>query len=248
MRRRTRHGSALIVVLLIAGAGAASTATAFADDGTGIPFTVTITEDSSTPTPTPGTSVSAGTVFATPAASESGGGRASDAVPGDSTTGAATPGTDEVAVSPVLFVGGIEAAAIPSLDPIDGTVDVWLTVRNAGATPIDTTASFALQGAVLHNHLDGVDAVAVAALQPGESRVVSARLHHAGQWTLLTASATIAPPAAQGSEAREVTRDALVVMLPWLVIVGLVVVVLLFVLIRVLRAVSAAASTRAVTA
>lgn len=215
----------------------------------GTPLSVNVTDGSTatpTPTPTPQGSVSpaavvpvtgpAGRSSGSPATGGSGAGPAAGGGGGGGAPAGSSSPSDEVNVAGMLYVGGVNASAIPSLDPSEGTVSLWFTVRNASTSVIDATASFWMDGAIFANRLDAVENVPVAGLQPGETRVVSVDLHHGGQWTLLSAHATLTPPASvDGTALTPVTRDALVVLFPWLLALAAVLLVLTVVLVRVLR-------------
>ncbi|MFF8186247.1 hypothetical protein ACF044_03190 [Microbacterium sp. NPDC016588] len=220
------------------------------DPSTGTPLSVNVTDGStSTPTPSSTASVSPSAVVPAPGpsagsgSSGSTGGSGSGASSGGGSTGSGTPAgsssaTDEVNVAGMLYIGGINASGTPALDPAGGTVDVWFTVRNASQSVIDATASFWMDGAIFTNRLDEVKDVPVAALQPGETRVVSAQLNNGGQWTLLSTYVTLTPPeSVDGTALTPVTRDALVLLFPWLLVLIVVLLVLSFVLVRVLRSV-----------
>lgn len=233
------------------------------DPPSGTPLSVNVT-DGSTPTPTPRPSGSASPSAVVPVtgpAARPGGSTGSTGSTGGSGVGTApaggagagspagsTPPADEVNVAGMLYIGGINAAGTPALNPAEGTVTVWFTVRNASQSVIDATASFWMDGAIFTNRLDTVD-VPVAALQPGETRVVSAELQHGGQWTLLSTHATLTPPdSVDGTALTPVTRDALVILFPWLIVVVAVLLLLTFVLVRVLRSVLAPAPAPAAAA
>lgn len=240
-----------------------SAAPASAEDGsTGTPLSVNVT-DGSTATPTPSTSASASPSVVVPvpgpaprpgATGSSGGSGAGSSSSGGAGAGSGAPAgsipvTDEVNVAGMLYVGGINATAIPSLNPGAGTVEVWFTVRNASESVIDATASFWMDGSVFTNRLDEVRDVPVTALQPGETRVVSAQLQNGGQWTLLSTYVELTPPdSVDGTTLTPVTRDALVILFPWLLVLAVVLLVLSYVLVRVLRSALAPAPAPVVVA
>lgn len=220
------------------------------DAPAGTPLSVNVTDGSTpspTPAPTPGSSASptavvpvAGRSGGSPSTGGSGVGPAAGVGGGAGAPAGSGSATDEVNVAGMLYVGGVNASATPMLDPGEGTVSLWFTVRNASESAIDATATFWMDGAIFGNRLDTVENVPVAGLQPGESRVVSVDLHHGGQWTLLSAHATLTPPASVGGTAlTPVTRDALVILFPWLLALIAVLLVLAVVLVRVLRSVLA---------
>lgn len=263
MRRRV--GSALGVAAVILAAVLPTLPAAAEDPSSGTPLSVNVTDGSTAvPTPTPSVSSSASPSAVVPVtgpAARPGGSTGSTG--GSGTGGATVPGggagagapagstdpADEVNVAGMLYVGGINGTGAPALNPAEGTVTVWFTVRNASKSVIDATASFWMDGAIFNNRLDAVEDVPVAALQPGETRVVSAELQNGGQWTLLSTHATLTPPeTVDGTALTPVTRDALVFLFPWLIVLVAVLLVLTYVLVRVLRSVLAPAPAPAAAA
>lgn len=243
---------AVALVILAGGVGAGAPAVAADDSGT---LSVTITDDA-TPAPTPSPSTGgAGTGAPTsPGGSVPAGGVRPAPIPvsgsgGSSTGGGGTAPATEVSVAGMLYVGGLNAATTPALDPAGGVVDVWFTVRNAASTPMDLSADFWMDAGVFPQRLDAVDDVAVSALQPGETRVVSAHLQHGGQWTLLSTHVTLTPPeSVDGVALTPVTRDALTVMFPWVVVLLLVLGGLAVAAVQVVRVVARRAPVTAVAA
>ena len=89
---------------------------------------------------------------------------------------------------------------------------------------------------VFGGRVDSADDVAIAALQPGETRVVTAQLHHAGQWTVLDAHVTFTPPeSVDGVQLTPVTRDATIFVFPWLIVAAVCLAAIGYLLFRVLR-------------
>lgn len=216
-RRVAAAGIALALVVL-AGSGAASASASPTDDpGT---LSVTIT-DGSTATPSPPVSPAATGGSSVPGGSVPAGGTRPVPLPATGSSGSGGGGVapaSEVSVAGMVYVGGLNASAFPEPDPTAGIVDVWFTVRNAASTPIDATADFWMDAGMFSQRLDAVDGVQVTALQPGESRVVSARLRHGGQWTLLSTHVTLTPPeSVDGVALTPVTRDALTLLFPWVI-------------------------------
>ena len=70
--------------------------------------------------------------------------------------GGGTAPTGEVSIAGMLYVGGLNAAATPAVDPAGGVVDVWFTVRNASSSPIDATADFSMDTGIFPQRLDTV--------------------------------------------------------------------------------------------
>ena len=219
-----------VVVLVVgafvfSGASAAAGATDDTVDDQGN-LTVTVT-DGSTPTPTPSGAVagsglgSGGTTGGGSGyggSSGSNGGTTGGGTTGG-TTGTTTPGTTGTAgAAGILTMGGLTTSPSISVDPLGGTVRMWFTVRNESKSVIDGAARFWMTSWLFGIPLDE-QTVAVGALQPGESRVVSAELHGAGQWTLVDTHVTLTPPETiDGTEVKPITRDALVFVFPWLLV------------------------------
>ncbi|SIS14946.1 hypothetical protein [Microbacterium sp. RURRCA19A] len=230
-------------VLLASVAGAAAPAVAADDADAGTPLSVTIT-DGSTPTPTASTSTGSG--GSTAGSGRPGTGSAVGGSSGGTTSGAGSSGggttqpetnpAGEVSVAGMLYVGGLNGSTAPSVNPGDGTVDLWFTVRNASKSVIDATAEFSLDGALFSNRLDTTSEVAITALHPGETRVVAASLHGAGQWTLLTGHVTLTPPeSVDGTALAPVTRDGFFLLFPWLILSIVVVLAVAWAIVRVVR-------------
>lgn len=223
--RTAAAGTVLALVLLVGSAGAPATALSSDDPGT---LSVTITDGSTStpsasPSPFPSSPPPAGSSPGTGGSAPAGG---TGAVPlpapgtgGSTGGGGGVTGSTEVSVAGMVYVGGLNASAYPEADPSEGIVDVWFTVRNASSTPIDATADFWVDSVLFPQRLDAVDDVAVTALQPGESRVVATRLRHGGQWTLLSTHVTLTPPeSVDGVALTPVTRDALALLFPWVIV------------------------------
>lgn len=198
---------------------------------TGGNLTVKVT-DGSTPSPTP-----TATSSPRPSGGEGGGGTGSGG--GGSSSGGSSGGQgsggaqgggaggagqnpsggagSEVTADGILYVGGLESSTALSLDPGEATVTLWFTVRNASGSTVDANARFWMSS-VFGNQIDALDGVPVAALQPGEMRIVTAQLHQGGQWTVLNAHVTLTPPeSVDGHALTPVTRDATVLLFPWLI-------------------------------
>lgn len=209
--------SALSLTLALSASSAAFTTDTAPDSDGNISVAVT---DGATPSPTPppGTPSSPGSI--TPARPGVSGGSGSV---GGSGGGAVDAPADagEISNDGVLYVGGINSAVTLSADPRAGSVKMWFTVRNASSSTIDATADFTLSGKVFGNSIDSVEAVPITGLAAGETRVVSAELHGAGQWTLLDARVTLTPgDTVDGVAQLPVSRDGMVFVFPWLLVVA----------------------------
>lgn len=131
-----------------------------------------------------------------------------------------TPATliDAVDLGGILSISGLSTGSAPTINPFDGRVQMWFTVRNTSKSSIDLTADFWMENA-LGMRLANVDGVALSGLKPGETRTLSAELAGAGQWTVLTTHVRVTPPAqVDGTELTPLTRDATVFVVPWLIL------------------------------
>ncbi|QOC24686.1 hypothetical protein [Microbacterium hominis] len=217
---------ALFTLLPIAGLGAR------ADDGVDDSGNVSVTVvDGSTPSPSPSSTASPRpTTPPAPGSSSTSGGSGGGGSGGGASGGSAPAGTgaaDDVSIAGMVYIGGINSSVALSPDPGSGEVTLWLTVRNASTRTIDLTVDFWMESVLFGVPLDQTRGVAVPALQPAEVRVVSTRLHGAGQWGLVDTHATVTPPATvDGTALTPVTRDALVFVFPWVsVLVAAVIVI-----------------------
>lgn len=195
------------------------------DDGNdGANLTVTVT-DGSTPSPTPRPTSSSAAPAPSPSSGRSGPGTGATGGSGGvaggggagagSGTGTGTGGT--VSIAGMVYVSGVNSSVALSPDPAEADVTLWLSVRNASSSVIDLTADFWMESVLFGTALDSASAVPVTGLQPGETRLISTRLHGAGQWGLVNTHVKITPPATvEGTALTPVTRDALVVVFPWL--------------------------------
>jgi hypothetical protein len=117
----------------------------------------------------------------------------------------------------VVHVGGLASDVRLSANPFGGSAVLSFTVRNVSKSTFDATADFWIEGP-FGNRLASVDAVTIAQLKAGESRVISADVPGIGQWPVLTAHATFRPPAeVDGTSLSPLTRDATVFVFPWFV-------------------------------
>jgi len=139
--------------------------------------------------------------------------------PGSSSTPSTivSPG-DEQTIGGVLYVSALTWTYSPSIDPLDGSVDLRFTVRNVYPGEVSGWARFWLTGPFGVAVGQPVE-FPVEAIKPGETRLVTARINGLAQWTVVTASATFTPPATLGElKLTPLTRTTLVWYLPWFVL------------------------------
>jgi hypothetical protein len=226
-RRVTRSPMRSAQIILIAAlafgglwsvdAASAATGDSAADspqNGYGLSVTVT----SPTPTPTPAPSHA-------PNAPVSGGARSGPAATQRTTTtvDAATvttpvevkPTSNQVSLGGKFFLDGVQSSYQPTVNPFDGTLTIEFTVKNVSNETVDAVARFWATGP-FGNDLGSVEAVPVAQLAPGESRIVSADLRGVGQWVAINVGYTFTPPdTIDGIAMNPITRTAFVFIFPW---------------------------------
>ncbi len=244
MRRLWCAASLSVLVLggVLSSAFAASAADAPPDDTGNLSVVVT---DGTSPTPSPSGSAgqksgagATGAPGSGPSVGSNSSGTATTGNSGRETAGESGAG-DEVSVDGMLYLGGLTSSVSISPDPAGGVVTLWFTVRNASRSTIDATADFWMNSQLFGLRVDSADAVAVTGLLPGESRVVSAELHHAGQWSVLDAHVTLTPPeSVDGVSLAPATRDATVLVFPWVIFLGVGAALALIFSLRAIRATS----------
>jgi hypothetical protein len=226
LSRRTPRGVAAILIALIATATAASgVSVAQAADGDPGGIDIAVTTTAKPGAPAPGAPVGPAAT-GTGTGTGTGGGSAGTGTPvtGAGTTQPAidTASADTFDLGGVLYISGVRTGFTPSVNPLDGSMEVSFTVKNVSKSTLDSNAELWLTN-VFGAGVGSRAEVSVPALKPDESRVVSAPLGGVGQWTMLTAHATFTPPSTiDGNEVPPVTRDAAVLVFPWLVALLLV--------------------------
>lgn len=161
--------------------------------------------------------------------SGSGGGTGSDPVD----TGGSTPqpAADDVLIAGGLYLSAVGGTARPTVNPFEGTTELWVTLRNLSTETIDATADFSI--ATVAGAPISATQVAIDDLKPAESRVVGTTLRGSGQWPFVAGSVTITPPdKIDDQDAAPVTRATLVFVFPWLLVIALILVALAVVLQR----------------
>ncbi len=134
---------------------------------------------------------------------------------------AAAPATsDEASLGGVLYVSGIRTKSYtPSLNPLDGKLDLEFTVRNVSQETVTGNSHFWVQGPFGHP-LSDVNGVTVQDIGPGESRVVNQTLSGVGQWVIVNTHITFTPPdSVENIAVAPVTRDSFAFIFPWVLLV-----------------------------
>jgi hypothetical protein len=208
----------LVASLLI---GAAAVSVARADDGSGL--SVEVIDSSATPTAssssTPTSSTTVGGVSTTDIGTGTngaggGGTGAGTTQPGSTTS---TSGTADSSVAGVLYVSGLSWTYTPSLNPLDGSLNLRFTVRNVYRETLSPTATLWINQ-IFGGPVDVPIIVAVDKLKAGETRTVEANFHGLAQWTVLSGHATLAVPSKGQVALAPIGRDAMIWFLPWFIV------------------------------
>lgn len=217
-RPLAQSGPLLLVGVLLASLliGAAAVSVARADDGTaigtGLNVEVIASSASATPTPTSTSSTTVGGVSSTDPGTSGALSSGATTQPGPTATG--TAGTT---VAGVLYVSGLSWTYTPSLNPLDGSLNLRFTVRNVFSETLSPTATLWINQ-VFGGPVDVPVIVAVDKLKSGETRTVEANFHGLAQWTVLSGHATLAVPSTGQVELAPIGRDAMIWFLPWFVV------------------------------
>lgn len=208
----------VISVVAVTGFAAAVASAAWADDDTGgRNVSVAVVSSSATPSPTT-TATSTSTPTDTSTSTDTGVPTSTDSTSTEPGGGGNTgPGNGPSgSLGGILYVSGIGCNYTPSINPLEGTVDLRFTVRNVYSEPVSASASFWATN-FFGSSIGAPLVVPIDALQPGETRMVSATLGGLAQWTVITAHTTFTPPVKVGDTALSpVSRDAVVWFAPWL--------------------------------
>ncbi len=205
---------AVLASLLI---GAAAVSVARADDGTetgtGLSVEVLETTASASPTPTPSKTVGGvSTTDSGTGGGTTGGGTTTE--PGSTTS---TTVTVESGVAGVLYVSGLSWTYTPSLNPLDGSLNLRFTVRNVFSETLSPTATLWINQ-IFGGPVDQPVVVAVEKLKSGETRTVEATFHGLAQWTVLSGHGTLSVPSKGEVVLAPIARDAMIWFLPWFIV------------------------------
>jgi hypothetical protein len=198
-----------------------------ADDSGGVGLVVTVSPG---PTPTP-TSPSAGS-------SGSGSNSSSGGSSGGSTTPTSAPVElpteaihDGFSLGGALYVSGMTSRYVPSLNPLDGTLETSFVVQNLTDESVDVRARFSVSN-LFGGRIDRTDPAAYT-LEAGKSLTIEGELHGLGQWTFVTGQFTLTPPhVVDGITLVPLTRDAVVVFPPWFILLVLLLGTAAFITVR----------------
>ena len=149
----------------------------------------------------------------------------------------ATPGVSEVALNTpaaavdalgedpfdlggVFYLSGLVGSAAPVIGPEGGNVTLAFTVKNVTSWPLSADLRYWLENAVGMEvaHTDGIRVIEVEA---GQTKTISVTLPDVGQWGVLNAHMTFTPPeAVRGTVLTPVTRDTLIILPPYFVLLA----------------------------
>jgi hypothetical protein len=207
-------GTTLVVLFVAAGLSTAGMASAADGDSGGIGITVTVApSDPATGAGHGGTRDSGGTSD-TPGNSGGPGGTGGTADP----TGPPTPGSARIpADAPrigIVDVSGLTSKFLWLPDPTSSAVELSFVVRNVSKSTFNSTARFWVD-TTFGSRLSEMRGIRIRTLKPGETRTVRATLVGLGQWTVLHAHATFAPPpSVDGTKVAAVSRDSYIFVPP----------------------------------
>jgi hypothetical protein len=215
MARRTTPSRRSLVSLLVVGMlsilalGVIPRASADGDIGITVNVEVLGPSDSASAT---ATSTATGTGRPT-------GGTSATASSGTSTSGTPTASISttpdgQTSIGGILYVSGLTIHYTPSINPLDGKVDMLFTVRNTYKKPIEGKTVFWvtnwLGGTIGHEVTVNVN------VKAGETETVTATIRGVGQWGVITGHATYTPPKfLDAITLTAVTRSMVVVYPPW---------------------------------
>ena len=220
---RAQSAPLLVVGVVLASLliGAAAVSVARADDGNeiGTGLRVEVIGSSASPTPTATYSTTVGGVSTTAPGTGAGGGAGGGGGGGTTQPGSttSTTGTTDSGVAGVLHVSGLSWSYTPSLNPLDGSLNLRFTVRNVFRETLSPTATLWINQ-VFGGPVDAPVNVLVDKLKAGETRTVEANFSGLAQWTMLSAHATLAVPGKGEVVLAPIVRDAIIWFLPWFIV------------------------------
>lgn len=188
---------------------------AHADGGVDVEVEVLGTSASPTPTVTP-TPTGSGTSTSSANPSTTSGSGSSSSTGGTSTPTASssTAPDGETSIGGILFVSGLTIRHTPSINPLDGRVDMTFTVRNTYKRPIEGKAVFWVTNWL--GSTIGHEVTVNVNVKAGETETVTAAIRGVGQWGVITGHATYTPPRfLDAITLTAVTRSSVVVYPPW---------------------------------
>ena len=141
---------------------------------------------------------------------------------------AAALGEDPFDLGGVFYLSGLTGSAVPVLGPEGGDITLAFTVKNVTSWPVSADLRFWLENAIGVQTAQS-DEIHVDELGPGATKTIRATLADAGQWGAFNAHVTFTPPeSVRGTVLSPVTRDTLVMMPPYFLLLMLGITVVLF--------------------
>jgi hypothetical protein len=133
---------------------------------------------------------------------------------GGPTGSASTTPDGETSIGGILFVSGLTIHYTPSINPLDGRVDMVFAVRNTYKRPIEGKAVFWVTNWL--GSTIGHEVTVNVNVKAGETETVTATIRGVGQWGVITGHATYTPPKfLDAITLTAVTRSSVVVYPPW---------------------------------
>jgi hypothetical protein len=200
--------------------GVAAVTVARADDGdttgTGLNVEVLASSPSASASPSP----TVGGVSTTDSGTATNGTVGTTTNAGTSTTsgGTSTTSATDSGIAGLLYVSGLSWTYLPSLNPLDGSLNLRFTVRNVYHQTLSASAGLWLNH-VFGGAIDVPINVAVDKLKAGETRTVEATFHGLAQWMIVTGHATLTVPGTVDQVlVAPIARDAVIWFLPWFLV------------------------------
>ncbi|POH62434.1 hypothetical protein C3B61_16400 [Cryobacterium zongtaii] len=127
-------------------------------------------------------------------------------------------GADPVVLAGVLAVSGLTATAHPTAGPDGGDIVLTFTVKNLTDNPISSSLRFWVDNAV-GLEIRAADDASLTDLPGGETRTVTTTFTDVSQWSVFNSHVTLTPPdSVDGTALTPVTRDALLLVPPYFVL------------------------------
>ncbi|ASD22681.1 hypothetical protein B7495_11830 [Cryobacterium sp. LW097] len=127
-------------------------------------------------------------------------------------------GTDPVVMAGVLAVSGLTATAHPTAGPDGGDIVLTFTVKNLTDNPISSSLRFWVDNAV-GLQIRAANDASLTDLAGGETRTVTTTFTDVSQWSVFNSHVTLTPPdSVDGTAMTPVTRDALLLVPPYFVL------------------------------
>ena len=117
----------------------------------------------------------------------------------------------------VFYLSGLVGSAASVVGPEGGDITLAFTAKNVTSWPLSADLRFWLENSVGMDVAHPTDS-RVIYLEPGQTKTVSITLSDVGQWGVLNAHMTFTPPdTVNGAVLTPVTRDTLVILPPYFV-------------------------------